>query len=311
MARIRTIKPEFWTDERVVELDFWVRLLFIGLWNFADDEGRMVCSEKRIKMQIFPGDSPNIRGGLDELTRAGLIEVYDVEGIEYLQIPTFLKHQRVDHPSKSKIPQKPKESRKDSPSIRGTLAPEGKGREGNINPEVISSVVIETTVAPEPPAEKIPADAVDQTPTPPPHVAAAVAALRVGLAVGTAQHDRAGELWGVMAANGVRGTACHPTVVEMARDGVTVEELRKAIAKARQSKDGTLSPPYLAAIIGDLRANPEKANGKAHAWATDERATEAKARELGLWPAKGGESWDGLRNRIRAKIATKGDEAVR
>ena len=39
MARIRTIKPEFWTDEKVVTLPFEARLLFIGMWNFCDDEG--------------------------------------------------------------------------------------------------------------------------------------------------------------------------------------------------------------------------------------------------------------------------------
>ena len=168
-------------------------------------------------------------------------------------------------------------------------------------------MVTETTAAPEPPAETTPAEAG----TPPPHVAAAVDALRVGLAVGTEQHERAGELWAVMAANGCRGTASHPTVVEMVRDGVTVDEIRKAIAKARQSKDGPLSPPYLAAIVADARANPAKGNGKSAAWATDERATEAKARELGLWPAKGGESWDALRGRIRSKLATKAEESVR
>ena len=57
MARIRNIKPDFWTDEKLVELETWERLLFIGLWNFADDEGFMPYSPKRIKMQIFPGDS--------------------------------------------------------------------------------------------------------------------------------------------------------------------------------------------------------------------------------------------------------------
>ena len=42
MARIRTVKPDIWTDEKFVELSPLARLLFIGLWNFADDEGREV-----------------------------------------------------------------------------------------------------------------------------------------------------------------------------------------------------------------------------------------------------------------------------
>ena len=60
MARIRTIKPEFWTDEKIVELSAFARLLFIGLWNFADDAGRMEFSAKRLKMQIFPADDVDI-----------------------------------------------------------------------------------------------------------------------------------------------------------------------------------------------------------------------------------------------------------
>ena len=39
MARIRTIKPEFWTSEQVVDCSPTARLLFIGLWNFCDDGG--------------------------------------------------------------------------------------------------------------------------------------------------------------------------------------------------------------------------------------------------------------------------------
>ncbi len=56
MARIRTIKPEFWTSEQVMECAPLARLLFIGLWNFCDDAGRMALSPKRIKAQILPSD---------------------------------------------------------------------------------------------------------------------------------------------------------------------------------------------------------------------------------------------------------------
>ena len=40
MARIRTIKPEFWASEQVMDCKPVTRLLFIGLWNFVDDFGR-------------------------------------------------------------------------------------------------------------------------------------------------------------------------------------------------------------------------------------------------------------------------------
>ena len=56
MARIRTIKPEFWTSDQVVECSFAARLLFIGMWNFCDDYGVHPASLRKLKMEIFPGD---------------------------------------------------------------------------------------------------------------------------------------------------------------------------------------------------------------------------------------------------------------
>lgn len=162
--------------------------------------------------------------------------------------------------------------------------------------------------SPEQPAAGVPpADAGKATPV---AKGLSLEALRVTPAVGTVEHDAAGELWAVLSANGCKGTASHPAVIEMARSGVGVDDLRAAIAEARKAKDGPLNPAYLAAIVERMRSSP-KGNGKAAAWATDDGACEAKARELGLWPARGGESWDELRGRIRAKIAKRAEESVR
>jgi hypothetical protein len=107
MARIRSIKPEFWTDEKVVELSAMARLLFIGLWNFADDEGRMVYSAKRLKLQIFPADSCDIATLVEELCRQELVSVYYVEATAYLQVNGFVEHQKIDKRAKSKHPAPP------------------------------------------------------------------------------------------------------------------------------------------------------------------------------------------------------------
>lgn len=40
LPRIRTIKPEFWTDEDVLKMSNSCALFFIGLWNFCDDDCR-------------------------------------------------------------------------------------------------------------------------------------------------------------------------------------------------------------------------------------------------------------------------------
>lgn len=104
MARIRTIKPEFWTDEKIVECSFEARLMFIGMFNFADDKGNLVRSPKRIKMQIFPADMIDCEPLIKELSLAGLISEYSVNGVEYIHIDGFSKHQKINRPSATTIP---------------------------------------------------------------------------------------------------------------------------------------------------------------------------------------------------------------
>jgi len=103
MARIRTIKPDFWTDEKIVELDLEERLLFIGLWNFADDQGYLDLSPKRIKMQVFPGDDIDVSRALARLHEASLLAVYDSRDGKIIHITNWDKHQRVSNPSRARF----------------------------------------------------------------------------------------------------------------------------------------------------------------------------------------------------------------
>jgi hypothetical protein len=135
VARIRTIKPEFWTDEKIVELSFPARLLFVGLWNFADDDGRLVYSPKRLKMQIFPGDTVDVGPLFGELVKASLVELYQIAGVNYMTVKHFAKHQRIDRRTPSKIPAPTTRLVEDSASTRRTptteVEVEGNGVEGN------------------------------------------------------------------------------------------------------------------------------------------------------------------------------------
>ncbi|STW12989.1 primosomal protein I [Klebsiella pneumoniae subsp. rhinoscleromatis] len=60
MARIRTIKPEFWTDEDMAEVSEPACLLAIGLLNYADDEGYFNANPKLIKAAVFPIREPSV-----------------------------------------------------------------------------------------------------------------------------------------------------------------------------------------------------------------------------------------------------------
>lgn len=133
MARIRTIKPEFWTSEQIVECSPIARLLFIGMWNFCDDGGNHPASTKTLKMQIFPGDDiaiSQIDALVAELVAAGLLSEYLAEGRRYWNV-TGWKHQKIDRPSYKY----PRPIADNSPNDRRQLdarhPPEGKGREGN------------------------------------------------------------------------------------------------------------------------------------------------------------------------------------
>jgi len=105
MARIRTIKPSFFKNEDLVELDFGVRLLFISLWTLADRDGRLEDRPKRIKMEMFPADNFDVDSGLNDLARFNFLVRYEIDGKKYIQINNFTKHQNPHHMEvKSEIP---------------------------------------------------------------------------------------------------------------------------------------------------------------------------------------------------------------
>ena len=97
MARARNIKPAFFKNELLAEVDFQTRLMFIGLWTLADKAGRLEDRPKRIKIELFPGDDLDVSSMLHALTMHGFITRYAVNGTRYIQIDNFLKHQRPHH----------------------------------------------------------------------------------------------------------------------------------------------------------------------------------------------------------------------
>jgi len=105
--RIRTIKPEFWESESIGRLSRDARLLFIGLFNCCDDSGRARASSRLLASRLFPYDDDafkRIPSWLSELTSEGCIRMYVIDGEQFLDVPKFLNHQKIDHPSASKLP---------------------------------------------------------------------------------------------------------------------------------------------------------------------------------------------------------------
>ncbi|GMV19066.1 MAG: hypothetical protein AMXMBFR56_72900 [Polyangiaceae bacterium] len=96
--RRREISPEFWTDEKVVGISDGAKLLFIGLWNLADREGRLEDRPLTIGLKVRPWDAQSAAGLLNEIAEAGLVVRYSAAGGRALMcIPQFKRHQH-PHP---------------------------------------------------------------------------------------------------------------------------------------------------------------------------------------------------------------------
>lgn len=111
MSRIRSIKPEFWTSEQVVNLPVVTRLFFIGLWNFCDDRGVHPYAPKVLKMRVMPGDDigeADVLAMLAQLEQEGLINRFEGgDGKDYIWVTGWFLHQKVEKPN-YKYPAPPK-----------------------------------------------------------------------------------------------------------------------------------------------------------------------------------------------------------
>lgn len=115
MARIRTIKPDFFADEDIATLPPEARLLFVGTWLFADDEGLVRWNAAYLASQVFPYDLEGdpglierVRGWMTLLERGGFVLPYTATNRQrYGWIVKFGRHQKVNRPTPSKLPVPP------------------------------------------------------------------------------------------------------------------------------------------------------------------------------------------------------------
>jgi hypothetical protein len=107
MPRNRTIPADFWTWEAVVDCAPMTRLLFLGLWTFADDFGVQPLRPRTIRMQVFPGDTIDgeaMRAMIEELAARGLVRPYSVDGQDYIAIVDWDRLQRVGKRARRRFP---------------------------------------------------------------------------------------------------------------------------------------------------------------------------------------------------------------
>lgn len=106
MARTRSIKPGFFTNEILGALPYQDRLLFAGLWTIADKEGRLEDRPLRIRGELFPYDHEiDIEASLLRLESSRFIHRY-ITGdppLKCIEVVRFKKHQSPHHTEKNSV----------------------------------------------------------------------------------------------------------------------------------------------------------------------------------------------------------------
>lgn len=140
MARIRTIKPEFFRHEALQDLEIahpgkYPMMVFAGLLGHCDSKGRFEWRPRQLKLDILPFLPFDMADTLAILERAGMLFRYVVDGREYGGIPSFEKHQRLSGKELTegeRFPEPPCEAIGKQQGSDGEIpeSQEGKGREG-------------------------------------------------------------------------------------------------------------------------------------------------------------------------------------
>ena len=111
MARKRMLSPDIWESESFSSLSDLAKIVFISLISHADDEGRGKASAGFVKSMTFPYDEgkrvTDISKALQEIAQKMSVRVYNVNGSEYYCLTNWTAWQKIDKPSKSKLPAPP------------------------------------------------------------------------------------------------------------------------------------------------------------------------------------------------------------
>lgn len=123
MARIRTVKPELFRHEGLLDLEeetgLPIRLAFIALFTAVDRSGRFKWRPRSLKAEAMPMDDVDLSRVLDALATRGFVERYTVDGVEYGCIPSWERHQSINNrEAASELPAPPETQEKSDTSTR-------------------------------------------------------------------------------------------------------------------------------------------------------------------------------------------------
>lgn len=109
MARKRMIDPSMWINEDFGTLSTLAKLVFIGLFSNADDEGRGKASPAYIKAVLFPYNDDlriaDIEKTLLEISSKMSVIFYSCDENKYYTLTSWDRWQKIDKPTNSQIPE--------------------------------------------------------------------------------------------------------------------------------------------------------------------------------------------------------------
>lgn len=154
MPRIRTVKPEFWHDEKLAPLSPITRLAFLGLISMADDAGRVLDNVKVVDAFVFPNTTDSVAKSLTLLSQIGVIERgKSASGQSVIQIVGWGKHQKVEKANlKSCLPSIYRAVGEASGKDRGSVGEESSNHTNDLRPTTYD----QTTDDPSAPASPTP-----------------------------------------------------------------------------------------------------------------------------------------------------------
>jgi hypothetical protein len=128
--RIRSFKPEFFADGKVCSLRVETRYMLLGLISIADDDGRFRAEAVTLASAIFLPELSRdpleclamVSRGLLAMASMGIIVLYESPGEKYGALVNWHRHQKIDKPTKSRLPRPPEPSADDSRGIREEFA---------------------------------------------------------------------------------------------------------------------------------------------------------------------------------------------
>jgi hypothetical protein len=148
VARIRTIKPEFFHSKSCARVHPLARLTFAGLWTVADDQGRFRGDERTLAGAIWTLDDDithaEVAVHLKELEREDMVCRYEISEREYLHVVHWNAHQRINRPTPSRLPPCPlHEPPPDSVSPHGGLTEDSLSPHGGLTEDSLKAHVPE------------------------------------------------------------------------------------------------------------------------------------------------------------------------